>query len=415
MRRTPSGIALLLFIVFMLIVEYYSFTAFKSLLSTLNIPMRKLLMVIYIIVSVLVLTGFLLFQQLNIESWKPLWRNTYLIIVFGALLGKLLTAVVMGFNDFVGFIVALIRNLTKGEPITSISEIYTRSEFVSSLASAIGLFGFLMIIGGSRNKYNYKVHRVDLNFDRLPKALKGLRIIQLSDIHSGSFDNIERVKEGVQMVNDLKPDLILFTGDLVNSESDEILPYLETFGELQAKYGVYSILGNHDYGDYHQWSSKEAKEKNFQDLLQFQSKMGWKLLLNEVGVLDINGAKLSLLGVENWSASSRFPKYGDLKATYAQAPQDSFKILMSHDPSHWDAQAHEYEDIPLTLSGHTHGMQLGVEIGNIRWSPSQYIYKQWAGLYSRGSQKLYVNRGFGFLGYPGRVGILPEITLITLA
>ncbi len=414
MRRTPSGIALFLFILLIMLIEYYSFSAFKSLISTLNLPARKLLLGIYIAVSIMVLIGFLLFQQLHIESWRPILRNTYLIIVFGALLGKLLTATVMGFNDFIGFIVALIRNLTKGEPINSISEIYTRSEFVSAVASGIGLLGFFTILGGARNKYNYKVHREDLSLDTVPHGLRGLRIVQLSDIHSGSFDSVERVARGVEMVNDLKPDLILFTGDLVNSESDEILPYMDVFRRLRAKYGIYSILGNHDYGDYHQWPSPETKQENFDRLLLHQKELGWKLLRNEVATIDINGDKLSLIGVENWSASSRFPKYGDLKSTYALAPQDSWKILMSHDPSHWDSQVHEYPDIHLTLSGHTHGMQLGIEIGNIRWSPSQYIYKQWAGLYRRDSQLIYVNRGFGFLGYPGRVGILPEITLITL-
>ncbi len=414
MRRTPSGIALFLSILIILLIEYYSLTALRALISSLNLPVRRLLMGIYIVLSILVLVSFLFFQQLEIESWRPLPRNSFLILVFGTLLGKLFTAIIMGFNDFVGFIVAIIRNLTKGESINSISEIYTRSEFISAVASAVGILSFLTILSGTRNKYNYKIHREDLKFNSLPEGLRGLKIVQISDIHSGSFDSHDQVSKGVSMINELNPDLILFTGDLVNSESSEIVPYMDIFGQLRAKYGVYSILGNHDYGDYHKWPSQDVKQANFEKLLEYQSQMGWKLLRNQTEHIEIGGATLALLGVENWSASSRFPKYGDLSSTYSQARPDSFKILMSHDPSHWDAQVHQYTDIPLTLSGHTHGMQLGVEIGNIKWSPAQYLYKQWAGLYTKDTQSIYVNRGFGFLGYPGRVGILPEITLINL-
>ncbi len=414
MRRTPSGIALFLFLILIVIIEYYSFTALRSLISGLSLPVRRVIMTLYGVLSALVLISFLFFQQLDIEGWRPLFRNTFLILVFGTLLGKLITAVIMGFNDIVGFIVALIRSLTKAEPIGNISEIYTRSEFVASVASALGIFGFLTILSGARNKYNYKVHTENLKFEELPSGLKGLKIVQISDIHSGSFDSHEQVAKGVQIINELKPDLVLFTGDLVNSESSEIVPYMDIFGGIKASYGVYSILGNHDYGDYHSWPSEEVKKENFEKLLEYQAQMGWKMLCNEVAHIQIKDCTLALLGVENWSASSSFPKYGDLKGTYAQAKPEAFKILMSHDPSHWDAQVHSYADIHLTLSGHTHGMQLGVEIGRFRWSPAQYVYKQWAGLYKKTKQMLYVNRGYGFLGYPGRVGILPEITVINL-
>lgn len=414
MNRTPRGIMIIIVILIFLILEYYSFIAFRHLLNYLNLPYKKFFIGVFFVVTAAVILSFIFFAQLDLESWSRARRNAFLIVVFGTVLSMLITSFFMLINDVVGFIVALIQKLSNGGSIKNIGEIYTRSEFLSALASAAGLLGLVTIVGGTRNKYNYKVREFDLKFEDLPEGLRGLKIIQLSDIHSGSFDNHERVQKGIDIVNKLKPDLILFTGDLVNNESSEVVPYMDIFSQLNAKYGVYSILGNHDYGDYHSWPSPEAKAANFEELLAHQKEMGWVLLRNEVAVVNIDDAQLALIGVENWSHSRNFPKYGDLQGTHAKAPKDAFKILMSHDPSHWDAQVHNFPDIPLTLSGHTHGMQLGIEIPGFRWSPSQYIYKQWAGLYSRGKQKIYVNRGFGFLGYPGRVGILPEITVINL-
>jgi predicted MPP superfamily phosphohydrolase len=224
------------------------------------------------------------------------------------------------------------------------------------------------------------------------------------------------VQQGVDKILKLKPDLILFTGDLVNNKAEEMLDYIDVFKQLAAPLGVYSVLGNHDYGDYVQWESKEQKTENLDRLKQVHGQMGWRLLLNENVLIERDGHKIALLGIENWSAKANFPKYGKMDQAHPGTEEVPFKILMSHDPSHWEAEVlNKYNDIDLMLSGHTHGMQFGVEVPWLRWSPVQYVYKQWAGLYESGHQKLYVNRGFGFIGYPGRVGILPEISLLELS
>ena len=258
-----------------------------------------------------------------------------------------------------------------------------------------------------------------MRFASLPDAFKGLRIVQISDIHTGSFDNHEAVAHGIQRVMDQKADIILFTGDLVNNHAVEVdKKYQEIYSRLNAPMGVYSTLGNHDYGDYVQWPSPEAKKENLQTLKDMHAAMGWRLLMNEHVVLEKGADKIALIGIENWSAKANFPKYGDMQKATAglQEKNIPFKILLSHDPSHWDAQVCvDYKDVNLTLSGHTHGMQFGIDSKIFKWSPVQYMYKQWAGIYEAGEQSLYVNRGFGFLGYPGRLGVLPEITVIELA
>lgn len=254
-----------------------------------------------------------------------------------------------------------------------------------------------------------------MNFPNLPPAFKGLKIIQLSDIHSGSFNNPSAVMRGVQMALDEKPDLILFTGDLVNNRATEMNNYTEIFSKLKAPMGVYSTLGNHDYGDYVTWDSPQEKIDNLESLKRLQAGMGWRLLMNENIIFEKNGDKIALLGVENWGAKGHFPKHGRLDLAHKGTENIPFKILMSHDPSHWDAQVRPlYPDIDLTLSGHTHGMQFGIDIPGFKWSPIKWMYEEWEDLYQKKKQYIYVNRGFGFLGYMGRVGILPEITLIEL-
>ncbi|HYE53774.1 MAG TPA: metallophosphoesterase, partial [Chitinophagaceae bacterium] len=262
----------------------------------------------------------------------------------------------------------------------------------------------------------YDLRRVSMQFDKLPSAFKGLKIVHISDIHAGSLTNKAAVQKGVDLIMAQQPDLILFTGDLVNDRATEMQSYMDVFSRLKAPLGVYSTLGNHDYGDYVKWESRAVKTANLERLKEIHGEMGWRLLMNENVTLEKNGESIALIGIENWSAKGSFPKYGRLHEAYSGSEPHAFKILMSHDPSHWDAQVRQsFTDIDLMLSGHTHGMQFGVEVPGFRWSPVQYVYKQWAGLYEEGSQKLYVNRGFGFIGYPGRVGILPEITLIELA
>ena len=285
---------------------------------------------------------------------------------------------------------------------------------MSVLLSGIPLL--LMIYGMARNRHRYKIYEVNVPIVNLPKALEGLRIVQISDVHAGSFTHKAPLKKGIELINAAKADLVFFTGDLVNSIAAEMEPYTDVFDKIRAKHGVFSILGNHDYGDYARWPSQEAKLTNLNRLIHLQKQMGWHLLLNENRLLSINGEKVAIIGVENYSASPRFSKYGDLAKAYEGSQLAALKLLLSHDPSHWEDQvAPDRPDIAITFSGHTHGAQFGIEIeGWFKRSPVKYFYKQWAGLYQKGQQFLYVNRGFGYLGYPGRVGILPEITVMNL-
>ncbi len=266
------------------------------------------------------------------------------------------------------------------------------------------------------NTHNYKIHKQIIKLKNLPSAFKGLRIVQVSDIHSGSFIDSDGVAKGVQMVKDLKPDLIFFTGDLVNNETAEVYEWMDILSGIQAPMGVMSIYGNHDYGDYKQWGSKKEKEENLEALVKVHKDLGWHLMRNEHVTIDLHGQRIGLVGVENWGDQKRFQRFGDLQVATKNMPDVPVKLLLSHDPSHWDKKVRiETPDIDVMFAGHTHGFQFGIETPYFKFSPSQWMYKQWAGLYSEGNQHIYVNRGFGFLGYPGRVGIMPEITLIELA
>ncbi|MBS1486889.1 MAG: metallophosphoesterase [Bacteroidetes bacterium] len=291
----------------------------------------------------------------------------------------------------------------------------TRSEFLSQaalVASAVPIG--LSVYGILTGAHDYRLKKITIPLPYLPPSFDGLRIGQISDIHSGSFWNKTAVKGGVKMLMDEKPDLIFFTGDLVNNESSEVRDYISIFDKVKAPLGVFSVTGNHDYGDYRQWASAELKRKNFSDLVEAHRLLGYDLLMNENRIIKQNGDTLAIIGIENWGAG-RFSKYGKLDQAYRGAEEASTKILLSHDPTSWDAIIRPaYQDIDLTLSGHTHGFQFGVETEYIKWSPCQYMYKQWAGLYQEGNQYLYVNRGYGYLGYPGRVGMPPEITIFEL-
>ena len=287
---------------------------------------------------------------------------------------------------------------------------------MSTIALGIAAIPFTgLLYGMFRGKYNYKVLTYSLEFEDLPEAFDGYKISQISDIHSGSFNNAEKVKYAVELVNKQASDVILFTGDLVNNFASEMNGWKSVFSKLKAKDGVYSVLGNHDYGDYVPWEDEHSKKKNLEDLIELQKSMGWDVLLNENRTIERNGGSIKLIGVENWGKGG-FKKSGDLEKACEGVEDDHFKILMSHDPSHWKAKVlpHRHH-FHLTLSGHTHGMQFGIEIpGIVRWSPVKYRYQEWAGIYEQAGEFLNVNRGFGFLGYPGRVGIWPEITVIEL-
>lgn len=272
-----------------------------------------------------------------------------------------------------------------------------------------------MTVGITSGAHDYRVRRETIKIKGLPNGFDGMTLAQISDIHSGSFWNKTAVKGGVELLLAEKPDLVCFTGDLVNNAAGEMSNYMNVFDKVKAPLGVYSIIGNHDYGNYVRWDSQADKEKNFSDFLKVHKNLGWNLLLNENKIFTQGGESLALIGVENWSNNARFPSTGDLNKAKLGTEEAATKILMSHDPTHWRAEVlKEHKDISLTMSGHTHGMQFGIETENFKWSPVQYLYPEWAGLYQEGHQNLYVNRGYGYLGFPGRFGILPEITILKL-
>jgi len=290
-----------------------------------------------------------------------------------------------------------------------------RSTFLSWMGVGLSSTLFLSLLYGFGNKYNYKLIKKKITLKGLPLAFKGFKIIHISDIHSGSLKDKAAVLKGIELIEKQNADLVLFTGDLVNDRASEMNDWMDVFGKINAPHGVYSTLGNHDYGDYVKWDTVEEKRQNLEALKQVHHDLGWRLLMNENISIEKNGEKIKIVGIENWGAKARFPKYGKMDLAMQGVSKEEVAILLSHDPSHWEAEViPKYASVQLTLSGHTHGMQFGLENPYFKWSPVQWVYKQWAGIYDNKDQQLYVNRGFGFLGYPGRVGILPEITLIEL-
>jgi len=290
-----------------------------------------------------------------------------------------------------------------------------RSLFLSWLGLGLSSTLFFSLLYGFGNKYNYRVVRKKIALNGLPAIFKGFKIVHISDIHSGSLKEREAVLKGIKLIQDQNADLVLFTGDLVNDRATEMQEWMDVFNQIKAPHGVFSTLGNHDYGDYVQWETPAAKIQNLEALKKVHHDLGWRLLMNENVTIEKAGASIRLVGIENWGAKARFPKYGKMDLAMQGVKKEEVIILMSHDPSHWEAQVlTEYPQINLMLSGHTHGMQFGLENPYFKWSPVQWVYKQWAGIYQNKEQQIYVNRGFGFLGYPGRVGIMPEITLLEL-
>ncbi|MDR3716676.1 MAG: metallophosphoesterase [Puia sp.] len=401
---------------FMILIDLYTFQALKLVSQEAGSRLRHFIFCTYWGVSVSAILVFALMPFINFDAW-PRVRNYLFATIFGLFLAKLLATLFFLVDDIrrgVQWVVGKLsfRN-TEGVPVNE--DFVSRSVFFSWVGLGLGGTLFSSLLYGFSNKYNYNIKRVKLAYDNLPEAFRGLKIVQLSDIHAGSLADKSAVQKGIDKILKEKPDLILFTGDLVNDRAIEMTEWKDVFGRIKAPMGVYSTLGNHDYGDYVRWESEEAKRNNLEGVKQLHGQMGWRLLMNEHVVLEKNGQEIALIGIENWSAKARFPKHGKMHQAYPGAEKYPFKILMSHDPSHWDAEVRpHYPDIDLALAGHTHGMQFGVDLPGIKWSPVQYVYKQWAGLYEEGRQKLYVNRGFGFIGYPGRVGVLPEITVIEL-
>ena len=398
-------ITLLLLVFF----QWYSYQALKTAIS------NRWILYGYVFFTVIIV-GNLLFYTLILErntTNEP--RLMYAIGFFLSLLiFQLLVSVILLAEDVFRIPQALYSFLKRVPEQTQF--IPSRRKIISQIALGLASIPFASLLYGMyRGKYNYKVLSYKLEFEDLPDAFDGFKITQISDIHSGSFDNQTKVQYGVDLVNQQKSDLVLFTGDLVNNRADEIKPWIKIFNKIKAEFGVFSILGNHDYGDYMRWESPAAKRKNMEDLYDAHNEMGWDLLLNESRFIEKDGERLAIIGVENWG--SGFKKAGDLNKALNKVSENDFKILLTHDPSHWEAQVipHPFK-IHLTLSGHTHGMQFGIEIpGIIKWSPAKWRYKQWAGVYGENKQYLNVNRGFGYLAYPGRVGMWPEVSVITLS
>jgi predicted MPP superfamily phosphohydrolase len=348
-------------------------------------------------------------------KYGPNTRNIFFTVLFATYFSKIFGILFVFVDDLqrgVRWIVSLFTNPDAGKLP---GEGITRSEFLTKAALVATAVPFgAMAYGVISGAHDYRVRRVTVKLPNLPKSFDGIRIGQLSDIHSGSFWNKTAVKGGVEMMLAEKPDVLFFTGDLVNNESSEVRQYIDIFNKLKAPLGVFSVTGNHDYGDYYQWPSEEAKRENFSRLVAAHKEMGYDILMNEHRMLEQSGDKIAILGIENWGAG-RWTKYGKIDKAYAGTEDAAVKLLLSHDPSHWDAQVRpNYKDIDVAFAGHTHGFQFGIEIPGFNWSPSQYVYKQWAGLYNENNQYLYVNRGFGYLGYPGRIGMPPELTIIEL-
>ena len=404
-------------IVIMVLLDIYVVQVIKVLAAGTTDKTRMIVYSIYWTISIAVIALLILLPYLNYESWPKALRSYVFATMIGLFLAKLIAAMFFLIDDLRRVIMWILAKVSPqlGERLVDAEGHITRSAFLSWLGLGLGGGLFTTLVYGFSNKYDYRIKRVKLNYSNLPGAFKGLKVVHISDIHSGSFTDKEEVLGGINKILNENPDLILFTGDLVNDRATEMKEYIDIFSRLKAPLGVYSTLGNHDYGDYVQWDSVAAKAQNLESLKAIHQQLGWRLLMNEHVVLRKNDEAIALVGIENWSSKARFPKYGRMDLAYPGVENYPFKILMSHDPSHWDAEVRTtYPDIDLMLSGHTHGMQFGFETPFFKWSPVQWVYKQCAGLYEEGKQKLYVNRGFGFIGYPGRVGILPEITVIEL-
>jgi predicted MPP superfamily phosphohydrolase len=399
----------LLFFVFISLLELYAFQAIKTVVKgrffLISYQTLSVLIVLYIIYS------FTQYDRSVGQTPATMKITGLLLMVY---IPKILVILILLAEDIYRIGFGAVNHFARFNDHDHFID--SRRKFVSQIALGIAAVPLLSLIYGVvAGKYNYKVIKQAIFFPDLPEAFDGFTITHISDIHSGSFDNSEKINYAIDLINEQNSDIILFTGDIVNTHATEMHPWIDTFKKIKEhKYGKYSILGNHDYGEYVTFSSQEAKEENFTAIKDLHRQIGFKLMLNENTFIEKGTDKIALIGVENWGTN--FKKVGDISKASKNLSIEDFKILMSHDPSHWDAEVNKHpKHFHLTLSGHTHGMQFGIEIpGLFKWSPAQYIYKQWAGLYCSMGKYIYVNRGFGFHAYPGRVGIMPEITVIQL-
>ncbi|PMD96265.1 metallophosphatase [Siphonobacter sp. BAB-5405] len=430
------SLTLIITLAVLLVVDWYGFQAVKAATQQASPGWQRFARLLYWSFPVVALLMFALSATLGSDFWGRFkfvrgFLFSYILIGY---LGKIFMVpflllddlsrafrwVISHFNSSSTVdtpIVANAPDVAVPAPTAQLRDPDTisRSEFLAKsalVASAVPAIAFTYgIVSGA---HDYRIRRVPLVLKNLPKQFDGLRIAQISDIHSGSFFNKTAVKGGIEMLLREKPDMVFFTGDLVNDRAIEVKDYKDVFDKVKAPLGVFSTLGNHDYGDYAAWNSPQEKRQNLLDLERVHREMGYDLLLDEHRFLEMGGEKLAIIGIQNWGTGG-FAQYGNLKKAAAGTEEAPVKLLLSHDPSHWDAQVRPlFPDIDVQFAGHTHGMQFGVETKYFRWSPVQYRYKQWAGLYEQGDQKLYVNRGYGYIGYPGRVGMPPEITIFEL-
>lgn len=398
-------------------IDYYVWQAFRTATQHSSAQIQLFTRYAYWGFTGMIILGIWAYNFMPLHFWKNEIRITFMALIMISVITKLFIILFLLIEDITRIIRWSYQNVkTRISPDEYSPGPISRNEFLSKAALAVGAvpaatFAFGIISGA----HDYRVEKISLKIPNLPKAFKGMRIAQVSDIHTGSFFNKTAVKGGVEMMMREKADVIFFTGDLVNNEAKEVKDYFEIFSKLKAPLGVFSTLGNHDYGDYVRWNSPAAKKQNLKDLMKAHELMGYDLLMDEHRFIEESGEKLAIIGVQNIGVG-RFPWYGNLGKAYAGTEEASIKLLLSHDPTHWNAEVtKKFKDIDVAFAGHTHGSQFGVKIGNYKWSPAQYVYKQWAGLYKEGEQQIYVNRGYGYLGYPGRVGMPPEITVFTLA
>ena len=387
------------------IIEIYVYQAIRNI--TTNNYIRIGYWVFTLLAYGIILYWILTFNRASRDHQQiQLMVSAMMIFV----LPKLLSVIFLLIGDFTRFVEFGFKYFTAKE-----NYFPERRKFISTTAiAAAGIFSALVIDGIIFGKYRHTVRKVKLRFKNLPENFKGYKIVQISDVHSGSFFNPQKLQKAIDLINEQDADVVLFTGDMVNNYADEFKPFIPLFKSIKAKDGKFSILGNHDYGDYGAWNSREEKAQNIPTLKNYQAEAGFKMLRNENIALEKNGEKIYLLGVENWGIKP-FPQYGDLDKALKGVPEDAIKVLMSHDPTHFDEVVKKHKThVHLTLSGHTHGMQFGLDLKNIKWSPVKFKYKKWADLYESEGKYLYVNRGFGVIAYPGRVGINPEITVIEL-
>jgi predicted MPP superfamily phosphohydrolase len=401
---------------FFILIDLYVYQAVKTSINGLPSVWKKFFFVLFWGITTFSIISLVIINTVDLEPISRNLRRFLMVSLFIMYFSKIFGVLTLLLDDIYNAGVWVYHKFFPVvESQTPKNGGMPRSKFIATTALLtmglpISTMGFGIISGA----HNYRLRKRTVYLPNLPSAFDGIRIGQLSDIHTGSFFNRKAVSRGIDLFMSEKPDVVFFTGDLVNDVAKEVADYKDIFSHVKAPLGVYSTLGNHDYGDYKGWSSPELKKKNLADLIKVHQEMGWDILMNENRTLKVDGEEIAILGIENWGAG-RFSKYGKLDEAYKGTEDKPVKLLLSHDPSHWDAQVRrEYEDIDMMFAGHTHGFQFGVEIANIKWSPSKYIYKQWADLYQEGNQYLYVNRGFGFLGYPGRIGIMPEVTIIEL-